>query len=196
MLIRFQHYIRNTVIKLIKEINPDFNPNYTKIKEVNILCSFAIESNGNILEIGCNEGDTTRELANACPDKLILASDIFAQKTTLKYQQYEVPKKNRICIRAKNYENVIVIDANSKDYESMLKKYNLKFVFVDGDHSFEGVKKDTEMLLRILEKGSIIAWHDYYDDAPDWVGVKKYLDKYSGLKVIKIPNTNIAWYQI
>jgi hypothetical protein len=33
-------------------------------------------------------------------------------------------------------------------------------VFIDGDHSREGVRQDTDLARRILAPGGAIAWHD------------------------------------
>ena len=34
------------------------------------------------------------------------------------------------------------------------------FLFIDGDHTYEGVKKDFEMYAPLCRKGGIIAFHD------------------------------------
>lgn len=39
----------------------------------------------------------------------------------------------------------------------------LDFLFIDGDHSYEGVKKDYETYLPLVRKGGIIAMHDIKD---------------------------------
>jgi len=36
----------------------------------------------------------------------------------------------------------------------------LDFLFIDGDHSYEGVKKDFEMYSPLVKKEGIIAFHD------------------------------------
>jgi predicted O-methyltransferase YrrM len=36
----------------------------------------------------------------------------------------------------------------------------LDFLFIDGDHSYEGVKKDWEMYSPLVRKGGLIAFHD------------------------------------
>ena len=36
----------------------------------------------------------------------------------------------------------------------------MDFVFIDGDHSREGVRQDTELARAILAPGGAIAWHD------------------------------------
>ena len=57
------------------------------------------------------------------------------------------------------------IEANSFtfDFTTLDKKYDL--VFIDGDHSYDGVLNDTKKVLPILKnEKSIIVWHDYNFD--------------------------------
>lgn len=35
--------------------------------------------------------------------------------------------------------------------------------FIDGDHSYEAVRKDTRMILPLMKPGGVIVWHDYLD---------------------------------
>lgn len=37
----------------------------------------------------------------------------------------------------------------------------MDFVFVDGAHDYQSVRKDTENALRLLRPGGVILWHDY-----------------------------------
>jgi len=46
--------------------------------------------------------------------------------------------------------------------------------FIDGAHSYEYVKNDTECALRCVRPGGVIAWHDYGRSGVN--GVSKYLD--------------------
>jgi predicted O-methyltransferase YrrM len=42
----------------------------------------------------------------------------------------------------------------------ILQGYKLDFLFIDGDHSYEGVKKDFEMYSPLVRSGGLIAFHD------------------------------------
>ena len=66
-------------------------------------------------------------------------------------------------IFSKNLLNVKHIKHNSKTFDfSTIGKFD--FIFIDGDHSYEGVKSDTKNAFKILKDStSIIAWHDYSD---------------------------------
>ena len=44
--------------------------------------------------------------------------------------------------------------------EALLGGEKLDFLFIDGDHSYEGVKRDFEMYSGLVGKGGIIAFHD------------------------------------
>jgi len=53
----------------------------------------------------------------------------------------------------------IQADSLTLDFASLNKKFDL--IFVDGDHSYDAVKSDTQKVLRVLADGGIIVWHDY-----------------------------------
>lgn len=36
----------------------------------------------------------------------------------------------------------------------------MDFLFIDGDHTYEGVKKDFEMYSSLVRRGGLIAFHD------------------------------------
>jgi predicted O-methyltransferase YrrM len=63
---------------------------------------------------------------------------------------------------SKNLHNVTHIYHNSLtyDFSQLNKKFDL--IFIDGDHSYKAVKKDTENAFKLLkDNNSIIVWHDY-----------------------------------
>ena len=54
-------------------------------------------------------------------------------------------------------------DSQTFDFRPHLGKYDM--VFVDGDHHYDSVKKDSETAFRLLKnENSIIVWHDYAFD--------------------------------
>ncbi|MEO0196406.1 MAG: class I SAM-dependent methyltransferase [candidate division WOR-3 bacterium] len=46
----------------------------------------------------------------------------------------------------------------------MLGNSKLDFLFIEGNHSYEGVKMDFEMYFPLVRKGGIIAFHDIVKD--------------------------------
>ena len=60
---------------------------------------------------------------------------------------------------------------------------SLKFVFIDGEHSYEAVKSDIEAWLPKLRPGGVIAGHDYIRL---WPGVKRAVNEAFGEDEIEV----------
>lgn len=58
----------------------------------------------------------------------------------------------------------ILCDSRKLDTTSYAK--SMDFIFVDGDHSYELVKNDTEKAFEMLREGGVIVWHDYAAKSP------------------------------
>jgi hypothetical protein len=55
-------------------------------------------------------------------------------------------------------------DDIAKEYvTSILQGTELDFLFIDGDHTYEGVKQDYEMYKEFVKPGGWIAFHDIKD---------------------------------
>ena len=67
---------------------------------------------------------------------------------------------------ATNQQRIHLIQADSHAASTLyvikriLNGNKLDFLFIDGDHSYEGVKKDFEMYGKLVGKGGTIAFHD------------------------------------
>jgi len=62
---------------------------------------------------------------------------------------------------SKKFKNVEHISHNSHTYEYSKFKQGFDLIFIDGDHSYEGVKIDTQNMFKLLkDENSIIVWHD------------------------------------
>jgi SAM-dependent methyltransferase len=154
-------------------------PRFTAPHEVQALCWLARQTRGDILEIGCNEGRTTGDLARNNPDKRVFAVDYAGRDDTLcAGQKHEKPLAARIGHLARHLPNVTIRNLNSQQINLARKPLSsVRFIFIDGDHSYAGVKADTELALAHLTRcreGTIV-WHDFHDDAPEWLRVHEYL---------------------
>ena len=75
--------------------------------------------------------------------------------------------------------------------KGQMQKFDL--IFIDGDHSEEGIKTDVEAWLPLLKDGGLICGHDYYreDEGPHWVFVRQYVEaKFPGVQKAA---TSIWW---
>ena len=127
-----------------------------------------------ILEIGIHFGHNLHNLARAFnPDILIgIESDVSHFKA---FTTYPHP----------------VISGSSHDIETMrslkslIGERKIDLLFIDGDHSFEGVKQDYEEYSKYLSKGGVIVIHDIESEAE----VKKFWesiqDSITNFKTIK-----------
>lgn len=80
----------------------------------------------------------------------------------------------------KDFSNVTKIKAFTKDAVGVTDD-DYDIIFIDCDHSYEGVKKDIE---NYKDKGAQLLFHDY---GGGWTGVKKAVDEQK-FKVIRIVN--------
>ena len=111
------------------------------------------------LEIGTWLGESLVNIAS-------IAKECISISLSDKELQLQGATEEEILIQrifSKNLSNIKHIKHNSKTFNfSSIGKFD--FVFIDGDHSYKGVKNDTENAFKVLkDNNSIIAWHDYSD---------------------------------
>ncbi|MEX0729481.1 MAG: class I SAM-dependent methyltransferase [Aquisalimonadaceae bacterium] len=145
------------------------------------LCYFQREE-GDVVEIGSWQGRSTSFLAKATKasgNGTLFSVDHFRGNKD-KEAQYVFKKndlsdlKERFCTNMKQCEvdDVIhVLDMPSDDAATHIEDESVRFLFIDGDHSFAGVKRDVELFMPKLCKGAIIAFDDYNAEFPGVVEV-------------------------
>ncbi len=167
-------------------------------EETRFLCWLADRTSGDLLEIGCRDGQTTRRLALHNLARVIHALDFTGEPTMCAEQLYE--KVGEVAEHARGLPNVRVYDVNSRilDY-TVFSPRQISMILIDGDHSYEGVRADSEKAFAYLDgcvEGSI-AWHDYghVPGRADWIGVNRYLHEVARERSIRIvEGTNLAFW--
>lgn len=160
-----------------REILLHGNPGMTCYEDIQWLIFMARKTTGNIVEIGTNLGHTSRELAAHFPDRQIITIDYVGLKETMSpAQRWEKPGWHEVGKAHWGDTNVeqLLTPSHWVDYS----KLDPGFIFIDGSHSFEGVKADTEQVFRTLAaiepgKQVCIVWHDYLKPG---LGVADYID--------------------
>lgn len=114
-----------------------------------------------ILEIGTLEGGTlflfTRVVSkNATIISVDLppAKFIFKLRTPL-YKTFAFKTQQLRLIKDDSHDKITL-----EKVKNILNDKKVDFLFIDGDHSYEGVKKDFDMYSGLVESNGIIAFHD------------------------------------
>lgn len=151
-------------------------------------------ADGDIVEIGCHRGSTTRMLAENNPRKHVHGIGWSGDPTMTKEQMDEYIDAGEIGVYARGFTNVTIHDVISWQFHL---PRTTGMVFVDGDHSPHAVAMDTANILLHL-KDCIVVYHDYGPDAPGWVGVNEVLHGplAKSYRVNHITKTNCAWIEI
>jgi predicted O-methyltransferase YrrM len=103
------------------------------------------------LEIGCYDGGSTVGISRFCQN----LTTIDANK--MRFNRNVISEK---C----DYEYISDTSFSPSVKEAIYKKYNnLDLLFIDGDHTYEGVKKDYENFSPLVKSGGMIAFHDIVD---------------------------------
>jgi predicted O-methyltransferase YrrM len=120
----------------------------------------------NVLEIGCYDGGTTVFLANISENLITIDQPLEARFDTFKYQIDDSGLYGTNLLRTKTNFNYIA--GNSHDtsthekVKNLLNGNKLDLLFIDGDHSYNGVKTDFNLYLDLVKKGGMIALHDVH----------------------------------
>jgi len=136
------------------------------------VCGMASASNAKkIFEFGTYRGQTTCGLAAVCQDAQVYSLNLPPEADP-RYAPYigmyikDSPDRDRI--------NQIFSD--SRTFDTQPYRQLMDYIFIDADHSYEGVKNDTEKALQLLKPGGVIVWHDYAAKSP---GVLDYIAEFS-----------------
>jgi cephalosporin hydroxylase len=126
-----------------------------------------------ILEVGTEKGGTFFLLARvAAPNALLLSLDLPAGDGN-SYPPWREPLYRGF---AREEQHIELVRKDSHDprtverVKDLLAGRPLDLLFIDGDHSYDGVKKDYEMYSPLVARGGAIAFHDIVDGEEANVG--------------------------
>jgi cephalosporin hydroxylase len=127
-----------------------------------------------LLEIGTHNGGTFFVLCQlADPHARVISLDLPGGRFGGGYGGYRVPVLRRMK-RPGQRLHLLRADSHNpstlSQLASVLQGTQLDVLFIDADHSYDGVKKDFEMYSPLVKLGGIIAFHDIVPGHPDLVG--------------------------
>lgn len=128
------------------------------------------------LEIGTARGGTLFFLTRlAAPNATIVTVDLPGGKFVKGYRY--TARRQWIYRRfARAQQRVVPVQGNShaggtlRVVQEALENQPLDYLFIDGDHTYEGVKRDFEMYAPLVRRGGLIAFHDIAEGPPESVG--------------------------
>ncbi|MBP9841357.1 MAG: class I SAM-dependent methyltransferase [Simkaniaceae bacterium] len=156
-----------------------------------------------LLEIGTFDGNTTLQIAlNSPVEATIHTIDLPScgeQNTHLPILQEDVKfvqDKNKLMRKyiGSSVEGKIQQhfgDSTAYEFAKFTDSGLIDFCFIDGGHSYDCVKSDTENVFQIMNPKGIVMWHDFTPNCP---GVYKYLSQLSKTKdLVHISGTHLVF---
>ncbi|MDY6989116.1 MAG: class I SAM-dependent methyltransferase [Thermodesulfobacteriota bacterium] len=127
---------------------------------ISIVCKNA--NPRNCLEIGTSLGVSTARMAVNAPQATIFTVNIPPEE----YEEGGVFRTHRLehneigrFYRQKKLDNIEQIFANTATWEPHLPPVDI--AFIDGSHDTAFVYSDTRKVLKIMQKGGFLLWHDF-----------------------------------
>jgi hypothetical protein len=158
-------------VKLLPGTALDGGPN---VYEQFILCALVQKIKPKtILEIGTFRGGTTWHLyENAPPDTVIYTLDLPDDEIPgdVSNVQLAANKARPFLPKSDRVHQILV---NSQDWKPALDR-KVQLAFIDADHTYKGIRNDTEKALTTLDDYACICWHDSLESDYGY-GTLKYL---------------------
>jgi len=141
------------------------------------LCSLARAGFSPVVEFGTFTGRTAYNLALNTSDRIYTVDigknvDATSNVWGMSYPDYRAGEAFLAELAMKDRIELITGDSRNLDFSHLYGKMGM--VIVDGGHSYEVAKSDTQNALRLIRPGGIILWDDY---GPYWPGVKAAVDE-------------------
>lgn len=122
------------------------------------------------LEVGTWMGESIAAVSEVA-DKCYSVSMPDDNKEIVGYFKNILNKSNFSRYFSRERENIVHFYGDSKTFDYKRIKDKVDLVFIDGDHSYEGVKKDTDNIFKFIDKeSSIVVWHDFKDIRNNYIG--------------------------
>jgi predicted O-methyltransferase YrrM len=191
MVIQSEHWEAARKRILDKDRQDDGIDGWTSPEELKFLAESA-RNKTSIVEIGVWKGRSTKVLLEAS-EGFVHAVDHF--KGTDKdgdpwsgILAKEQDVKAKFMENVGHYPNLRLHEMPSKEASMFFEDGDVDMVFIDGDHTYRGVKGDIDTWLPKIKKGGLICGHDY---GVEWPGVVQAVnEKFKDVEVI-----GSIWYK-
>jgi len=178
----------------LAQLTADMADGMTHLKDYLALAAVIVHARPKrIFEIGTYKGLTSNfflELNPDCEVTSIAFVRSFINSFWRKYNNTDLGRKDVGAFVTDYNKNRFVQlygdshKLNAMDLKNRFGKFDM--IFIDGDHTREGVKEDTLLAKKIIGDNGIICWHDV-NPKEKYLGVKMYLEE-------ELPYTALATY--
>lgn len=170
---------------------------------IGLLSILVAESPNEVLEIGTYMGHTARAMAENLESALIHTLDLPLDFSPDHDPNRPTPKDdfhliNRRIVgreyKGQPCEKRIVQHFGDTATFDFQKIGQPTFFFVDGSHTYEYCKNDSEKCLSLCPKGATFLWHDCNETHP---GVLRFLSEWRRLRrdIVRIQGTDLAYWK-
>jgi predicted O-methyltransferase YrrM len=112
------------------------------------------------LEIGCCGAGLTRLMTDVFDIYNVTVVDLGVEEAHLRKFEENINVIERYSISVEEFIGDSHSDECLKFLCDLHEEMRWELVVIDGDHSYEGLYKDIDMVLPLLDKGTLIALHD------------------------------------
>ena len=142
-----------------------FRPMQIQEEIIGLLDLLSQQRPKNILEIGTARGGT-----------LYLFARVSDQAAKIVSVDLQIRDRNLFSTFARNNQTIILLEADSTSLKTVRTvrdsfPYGIDFLFIDGDHSYEGIRLDFKNYSPLVNPGGLIAFHDIVPDNETRFGV-------------------------
>jgi predicted O-methyltransferase YrrM len=135
---------------------------------------------GAIIEIGSYKGKSTVRLgkgSKAGKRESVFAVDTFQGSPEHKVDGEDIDTYEEFIANVKKagMNDIIVPVPKTSEDAAMVFSMPIGLIFIDGDHSYEGVRRDSESWIPKLKTGGIVAFHD----TTNWPGPRVLMEELS-----------------
>lgn len=153
------------------------------------------------LEIGIARGESSFHILDKCENvKKLYGLDPYPEyddwnrKVTIEesLKTKDIMEKNMVDFIESGRFIPYYVYSENKDVVEGFDRGSLGFVFVDGDHSYEGAKRDFHNYYSKVRQGGLFSGHDY-----NLVSVRRALEEFREEQKIRIPINiidNNTWF--
>ena len=142
------------------------------------------------LEIGTHRGENAYNMLKLLDIKKMFFVDPYLPHST-GCKHYKKAKK----ILSKWQNKIYFRLAKSDDASKMFRDHYFDFIYIDGDHSYEAVKRDIELYYPKVKIGGVLGGHDFCGSCPGVCkAVLEFVDKYAEKNDLKFHSWDKDWW--